>query len=197
MSNVKEGIFVGGDVRRIGFASEAMRDGRDAAESIDRYIRGEDLKAGRKEKTYETASIPKRVRYKLQPEAKWIPAKERMNFEPFELRITPEEMIREAKRCLYCGPCMSCKGCVEMGLQEEISEITVDEDLCSGCGVCVAICPYDASTLEKKDGKIKSAIDDMKCKRCGVCISACPSNARSIKDALSETIKNTYSELYR
>jgi heterodisulfide reductase subunit A-like polyferredoxin len=92
---------------------------------------------------------------------------------------------------------MSCKGCVEMGLQEEISEITVDEDLCSGCGVCVAICPYDASTLEKKDGKIKSAIDDMKCKRCGVCISACPSNARSIKDALSETIKNTYSELYR
>jgi ferredoxin len=174
-----------------------MRAGLDAPESIDRYLKGEDLKAGRKEREYETASIPKRASYKLQPEAKWLAAKERMNFEPFEMRITPEDMLREAKRCLFCGPCLSCKGCVEMGLQEEVPEIVVDEDLCSGCGVCVAICPYDASILEKKEGKIKSAIDEMKCKRCGVCISACPSNARSIKDKLEETIKNTYLELSR
>ena len=197
MSNRKEGLFVGGDVRRIGFASEAMQDGLVAAESIDRFIQGKDMKAGREEKEYETASIPKRAQYKLKPEAKWLPAKERMNFEPFEKRLSTEEVIREAKRCLYCGPCKSCKGCVELGLQPEIPDIEVNEDLCSGCGVCVAICPYEASTLERKDGQIKSAIDDLKCKRCGVCISACPSNARSIKDDFLETIKKTYAELAR
>jgi len=195
MSTLKEGVFIGGDVRRIGFASEAMRDGLDVAESIDRYIKGEDMKAGRKEKEYETASIPKRIQYKLQPEVKWLPAKERLNFEPFEKRLTSDEVIREAQRCLYCGPCKSCKGCVELGLQAEIPDIEVNEDLCSGCGVCVAICPYEASTVERSEDKIRSAIDELKCKRCGVCISACPSGARTIKDELAEVIKNTCAEL--
>jgi len=42
MSNRKEGIFIGGDVRRVGFATEAMRDGIVIAESIERYLKGED-----------------------------------------------------------------------------------------------------------------------------------------------------------
>jgi ferredoxin len=131
----------------------------------------------------------------LQPEVKWLPAKERLNFEPFEKRFTLDEVLREAKRCLYCGPCKSCKGCVELGLQVEIPDIEVNEDLCSGCGVCIAICPYEASTIEKSEDKIRSAIDELKCKRCGVCISACPSDARTIKDELAEAIKNTCVEL--
>jgi NADPH-dependent glutamate synthase beta subunit-like oxidoreductase/NAD-dependent dihydropyrimidine dehydrogenase PreA subunit len=195
MSNLKEGVFVGGDVRRVGFASEAMRDGVAAAESIDRYLKGEDMKAGRKEKDYETASIPERVRHKLQPELKWTPASERLNFEPFEKEYTLAEVIEEARRCLCCGPCKSCKACVMLGLQSEIPEIEVDSDLCSGCGVCVAVCPYGASRLETVEGKLKSAVDDAKCKRCGVCVTVCPSGARTIKDTLAETIADNYEKL--
>jgi len=195
MSNLKEGVFIGGDVRRVGFASEAMRDGAAAAESIDRYLKGEDMKSGRKDKEYQTASIPERVRHKLQPELKWTPASERLNFEPFEKEYTLAEVIEEARRCLCCGPCKSCKACVMLGLQPEIPEIEVNSDLCSGCGVCVAVCPYGASRLETVEGKLRSVVDDAKCKRCGVCVTVCPSGARTIKDALAETVADTYTKL--
>jgi len=199
MSTLKKGVFIGGDVRRIGFASEAMRDGAAVAESIDRYIKGEDLKAGRAEKEYEEAPAPEHTEFKRQPDLKWAKAKDRIkDFEPFEKEYTLSEIIEEGRRCMACGPCLSCKGCVILGLQEEIPEIEVNEDLCSGCGVCVAICPYEASTLEKsEDGQIRSAIDMTKCKRCGVCVCVCPSDAREIKDALAETIASTYETLAR
>jgi NADPH-dependent glutamate synthase beta subunit-like oxidoreductase len=194
MSTLRQGVFIGGDVRRVGFAAEAMRDGVTAAESIDRYIKGEDMKAGR-EKEYEKATIPERLEYKPQPALKWAPVEGRLNFEPLEEAFTLEEVIEEARRCLCCGPCKSCKGCVVLELQPEISAIEVNEDLCSGCGICVAVCPYDASKLEKTEKGLVSVIDNLKCKRCGVCVSACPAGARTIKDKLVETIANTYATL--
>ena len=194
MSNRREGVFIGGDVRRIGFWAEAMREGVTAAESIDRYLKGEDLKAGR-EKEYEKAAIPKRLEYKPQPELKWAPPEERLDFEPYEQPFTFEEVLAEARRCLYCGPCKSCKACVELQLQPKIADIEVNEDLCSGCGVCVAVCPYEAPKLVKSNDALVSVIDDLKCKRCGLCVSACPSEAITIKDTLAETIANAYATL--
>jgi len=194
MSNRKEGIFIGGDTKRVGFAADAMRDGVIAAESIDRYLKGEDLKAGRV-KEYEEAAIPQRMEYKLQPELMWTPVEERLNFEPYEKEFSLEEVLTEAKRCLNCGPCMSCKGCVVLGLQPEIPEIELNEDLCSGCGVCAAICPYEAAKMVKCDSDLMAAIDEIKCKRCGLCVSACPAGAITIKDLLAETINSTYSAL--
>jgi len=194
MSNIKEGVFIGGDARRIGFASEAMRDAAAVVESIDRYISGKDLKAGR-EKEYDKAPIPESMNYRLQPELKWTPAKARLNFEPFEKDYTLAEVIQEARRCLCCGPCLSCKGCVVMDLRDEIPEIVVDEDLCSGCGVCVTVCPYDAAKLEEKEDKTVSIVDLAQCKRCGACVSVCPSEARAIKDAMAETVANALASL--
>ncbi len=194
MSKRKEGVFIGGDVRRVGFVAEAMRDGMIAAESIDRYLKGEDLKAGR-EKEYESADIPKLMDYKSQPALIWAPVEERLNFEPFEKGFTLEEAVQEARRCLCCGPCKSCKGCVVLELQPEISEIEVNKDLCSGCGVCVAVCPFDATRLEKSDEGLVAVIDDLKCKRCGLCVTACPAGAITIKDNFPETVANAYASL--
>jgi len=187
MSQRQEGVFVGGDVKRVGFAAEAMRDGIIAAESIDRYLRGEDLEAGR-EKGYEDAAFPKLLEYKHQPEVLWSPAEDRLNFEPFEKGYSLEEAVAEARRCLCCGPCSSCKACVVLGLQSEISPISVNQDLCSGCGVCAVLCPYDAIKLMKSEGGRAVAIDDIKCKRCGLCVSACPSEAISIENLTSKKI---------
>jgi len=194
MSNRKEGIFIGGDAKRIGFAADAMRDGVIATESIDRYLKGEDLKAGRA-KEYEAAEIPERSIYKEQPGLKWEPVGERINFDPFEKEYSYEEVLAEARRCLSCGPCESCKGCVMLELQPEIPDIILNDELCSGCGVCVAICPYDAAEMVKQDDDQTSSIDKIKCKRCGLCVSACPSGAITIKDALKETIASTFAAL--
>ena len=51
----------------------------------------------------------------------------------------------------------------------------VDEELCSGCQVCVGLCPYDALTYDREKGVVH--ILDVKCKGCGVCAAACPSGA--------------------
>lgn len=187
MSNRKKGIFIGGDVRRIGYASEAMREGIIAAESIDRYLKGEDLKKGR-ESEYEKAAIPRAADYKSQPGLRWLPAEKRLNFEPFEKGFTLEQVVEEASRCLCCGPCKSCKACVVLELQLEIPEIEVNREICSGCGVCVALCSYDAIKLEKSGNGALAVINDFRCKRCGVCVAACPSAAIDLEHCINEEI---------
>jgi hypothetical protein len=90
-----------------------------AAESIDRYLRGDDLKANR-EKQYKNADIPELTNYKPQPALEWALMVEKLSFELFEKGFTLEEAAEEARRCLCCGPCKSCKACVVLGLQPEI-----------------------------------------------------------------------------
>ena len=65
-SRNKPWVFVGGDVRRVGFMVEAMGEGLVAAESIDRYLRGVDMKEGRR-RDYEGYQIPLRRDYKREP----------------------------------------------------------------------------------------------------------------------------------
>ena len=64
-----------------------------------------------------------------------------------------------------------------------------------GCGVCIAVCPYEASKLKKTEEELKSSIDLNKCKRCGVCITACPAGARTIKDEVVDTVAGVYESL--
>jgi len=190
-SNRKEGVFIGGDVRRVGFAADAMRDGVIAAESIDRYLNGEDLKAGR-EKEYKAADIPKRAHYKPQPELIWAPVEERLNFEPFEEGFTLEEAVAEARRCLCCGPCMSCKACIALGFQPGPPKIEVDEDACVRCGNCAFYCPYEAVKLEYPGA---ASFDLVYCKGCGLCVAKCPAMALKLENWERERISALISKL--
>ena len=51
----------------------------------------------------------------------------------------------------------------------------VDAELCSGCHVCEALCPYAALEFDEKEGVMSA--NEVLCKGCGVCPSACPSGA--------------------
>jgi len=57
---------------------------------------------------------------------------------------------------------------------------SVNEDICSGCGTCVTLCPYNAMQLKTKNDKQVAEVTVTQCKGCGVCGAACPSGAISM-----------------
>ena len=188
-------VFIGGDVRRIGFMVEAMKEGMEAAESIHRYLRGLDMREGR-QRDFEAYDIPERTTYKSATEVAWIPPEKRMHFQLFERGLTLKEAIEEARRCLTCGPCLSCKACISIGFEKSLYAVAVDEERCSGCGACVYACNYDAARLIERDGKLVSETDIFRCKSCGMCVAACPSEARTlVDDTTYDRIEATFSSL--
>lgn len=180
LQSLKRGyVFIGGDVRRIGFMVEAMKEGMTAADSIERFLRGLDMHEGRK-RDYEAYGLPIRSAYKPEPEVVWVPPEQRMHFQIFEKGFTLQEAKDEAKRCLTCGPCLSCKACVSIGFEKSLYAVEVDEARCSGCSICTYVCNYDAAQLKHVEEKLISSTDMFKCKSCGMCVVACPSQARSL-----------------
>ncbi len=59
-------------------------------------------------------------------------------------------------------------------IQEAVA-IKLNEDYCSKCGLCCAVCPFEAISLDANTGKVE--IDAEKCQFCGMCASTCPSLA--------------------
>lgn len=178
-------VFIGGDVRRIGFMVEAMKEGVVAADSIERYLRGLDMREGRK-RDYEGLGLPLRKTYKPEVEVAWIPPEKRMHFQVFERGLSLREAKEEAMRCLTCGPCVSCKACISIGFEKSLYSVEVDTERCSGCGMCVYACNYDSAHLKVVEGKIVSSTDMFRCKSCGMCVVSCPSHARMMVDDETE-----------
>ncbi len=61
----------------------------------------------------------------------------------------------------------------------------VDQDSCSGCGICRSQCPFagiEVKPAEESKGRRPSAeVIEAACQGCGICSSACPSGAISIQ----------------
>jgi len=62
----------------------------------------------------------------------------------------------------------------------------VDEDLCSGCAICVGVCPYDARIINKEKGIAE--VNEVLCEGCGACTAACPSGAAQQRNFTDEQI---------
>jgi len=60
----------------------------------------------------------------------------------------------------------------------------VDENLCTGCGICKLSCVYDAIeiTEDPSTGRLFSFTYEDKCYGCGLCISICPQRARYFEE---------------
>ncbi len=57
---------------------------------------------------------------------------------------------------------------------------SVDEELCSGCGLCDLNCHFKAITSVTDSGKSVARIDPTKCFGCGLCRRACDTGAISL-----------------
>ncbi|MBU4277626.1 MAG: FAD-dependent oxidoreductase [Proteobacteria bacterium] len=109
-------IFCGGDsVTGPATAIEAIAQGKRAAESIRRYIDGEDLRAERetdrtlaKGDTQGIISLPRRRAAQRDPEQR------KHDFSEVVQAFTEEQAQSEAARCLACGICSECYQCLEV-----------------------------------------------------------------------------------
>jgi len=80
-------------------------------------------------------------------------------------------------------------GPLRMGyVKAEAINAFVNEDECSGCGICELLCPFQAIELQPRDGKRVSHINEAVCKGCGTCGAACPSGAISMHHFTDEQI---------
>jgi len=109
-------IFAGGDaVTGPKTVIEAIAAGKQAAVSIDRFLRGEDLREGR-EKEWRAVQevstegydrIPRERMPRLSPQVRTA------TLDEVQLGFTEEQVRREAERCLSCGICSECYQCVD------------------------------------------------------------------------------------
>jgi ferredoxin len=62
-------------------------------------------------------------------------------------------------------------------------EAHLDEELCTGCEICVDWCPFGAIEMVKPKGskKEKAFVDTGKCMGCGICVLKCDYQALSLK----------------
>lgn len=182
-------IFCGGDVAfgpRI--AIEAVANGRQAARSIDGYIRGSTASV---EPEYEVSvfdpfryrQIDGFERISRQPIPS-LPIDRRVGVAQVEIGYDEVTAVREGRRCLKCWintvfeanpatglECIACGGCVDV-CPESCIELVAGERIAFGSierdvESAFAVDP----PAEKRAVLIK---DETACIRCGLCASRCP-----------------------
>ncbi|MFH2007969.1 MAG: FAD-dependent oxidoreductase [bacterium] len=112
-----EWIFAGGDAQG-GAASavEAIRDGHEAAVSIDHFLRGEEIPLNRwiRPTGENWRDIPKDAVKAKRYEPTLHPAADRLKgFDEISDGLTNEQAVADAARCIACGVCCECYQCVE------------------------------------------------------------------------------------
>ena len=118
-----EGVFAGGDVfygpRSV---VEAVGCGKEAAESIHRYINGLDMREGRqKDWSYVKPEIDSELKIPRTQMPKLSLEERKGNFKEISLGFDEQRARQEAERCLKCGICSECYQCVKACLAGAIN----------------------------------------------------------------------------
>ena len=66
----------------------------------------------------------------------------------------------------------------------------VNPELCTWCGACMEVCPYEAVQRISFDGKEIAEISAILCKGEGACVPICPEQAIDIEGYTNEQIKS-------
>jgi heterodisulfide reductase subunit A len=141
-----DGVFAGGDaVSGPAGVIEAIAAGKEAAISIDRYLRGLDLAEGRPRALKKVEKVSKEgVETKPRMSMPLMEVERRKGFEEVELGFDEKMAIEEAKRCLNCAVCSECreceKACEANAINHEIEEEVVEVDV----GNIIVATGYDA-----------------------------------------------------
>jgi heterodisulfide reductase subunit A-like polyferredoxin len=131
-TNIK-GVFAGGDVvTGPQTYIDAMAAGRKAAISIDRYLKGEDLRVNREGEGPQKDTIQidvDGVEYRARALMMALPLERRRSFDEANLGLREEDVIQEAERCLQCGGCSECLECLKVCEAKAIDHKMNDENM--------------------------------------------------------------------
>ena len=130
----EEDIFVGGDVfTGPKFAIDAIAAGKEAAESLHRYVQHGHMTIGRNRRDFieldKSDIVVESYDNSSRQDPGVTPAKD--PFREYHNTLTEEQVRKETARCLSCGASV------------------VDENKCIGCGVCTTKCGFDAIHLHR------------------------------------------------
>jgi len=148
-------ILAGGDSLSIGFAGNAIVQGRTAAEALHARLRGiplTDLLVG------DGSSIgSQQIKFDSKPnssavQSSKLPGDERFMNGDAEVVGTISELqfLQEVERCFSCGSCMGCGQCsmfCTLACHVKLEEVgpgmyfTLMLDACKDCGKCIEVCP--------------------------------------------------------
>ncbi|XOF34765.1 MAG: FAD-dependent oxidoreductase [Candidatus Electrothrix sp. YB6] len=145
LQSPKSWIFAGGDaVYGPRSVVEAIESGKQAAESIDRFLNGKSLEEGR-ERTWEYVK-PELNGTKMMKRERpaRLPLKERNgNFREILSSLTEEQVQREVRRCLECAVCSECYQCVDACMPKAIDHDMQPEKLELDVGSIVVATGFD------------------------------------------------------
>lgn len=85
-----------------------------------------------------------------------------------------DESISQAKAAASRAGALLCRQTIRVGGM--VAE--TDSAKCTGCSVCVEVCPYRAIELNKDQ---RALVNEAVCKGCGLCAASCRSGAVSLK----------------
>ncbi|MFH1267199.1 MAG: NAD(P)-binding protein, partial [Planctomycetota bacterium] len=146
-----EGVFAGGDAVSLALVTTAVGQGRRAAETIDRNLRG----AG--DDKDQELPVVKTDRMRLdhyekaeRAKSEALPVEQRLAGMETEvnLSISQEQAMAEAKRCMSCGYCFDCEKCWLFCQDQAINKpmqkgvlYSFKLENCTGCKKCAEECP--------------------------------------------------------
>jgi Pyruvate/2-oxoacid:ferredoxin oxidoreductase delta subunit len=147
------GIFAGGDaVPSERTVTIGVGHGRRAATQIDAWLAGRETAARQK---HDLASFDKLhlwyfgdARRNTQPELE--PEERITDFDEIVGGLTDDQAHVEAARCLSCGNCFECDGCLGACPEDAVIKLGIglryrfDYDKCTGCATCFGQCPVHA-----------------------------------------------------
>ncbi|MCP4526515.1 MAG: FAD-dependent oxidoreductase, partial [Aestuariibacter sp.] len=157
----RKGVFSGGEIiKGPGPAVAAMAHARKAAKAVDAFLKGVEPTDEPEPETFGELEETTRseVKHQERQQLTMMGVNERIdNFKEIESGFTPEQAVREARRCMSCGAgaewirgkCAFCLNCVRVcpygvPVVTEGGRVDIRFDQCQGCGICFPACPGDA-----------------------------------------------------
>lgn len=161
---IAEGVWVGGDVRGLGFASLAVSHGRRAAEAIHAWVCGLERPAIRDTSGVRPPPVkPDFYPIREAPKALTLGPEEALAHPDAEVAstLTEEEFLEEVASCFSCGLCFGCQHCwmycpaggfAQMLEPRPGNYFTLALVACEACGKCVDVCPCGYLEFEPRTG---------------------------------------------